>query len=217
MAFFTNALTTAQIQQLYSAAGVPPVIVVQPPASIGANSGQTVSIPITAKGSTPLAYQWYRTNGTAVAGQTTAALTLNPIALANSGSVARPFTTIAVTVLSRPTAPYPVAVLNDHPADYFRLDESPDNGTGNNGIPAYDYAGGLNACYTNDLIAQPNSGCDSPMRPARISYLTRSTNGTPPAPLPSGCKYPRPAAPTTPYGRTGAIRRRDLLCPCPSI
>ena len=40
-----------------------------------------------------------------------------------------------VTVVTRPTAPYPVAVLNDHPVDYFRLDESPDNGTGNNGVP----------------------------------------------------------------------------------
>jgi hypothetical protein len=262
VAFFTNALTAAQIQQLYSAAGVPPVIAVQPPALVGANSGQTVSIPITAKGSAPLAYQWYRTNGTAVAGQTTAALTFNPVALANSGSyyarvtnsygaatssvvqltvigppvveqqsptdlrvfvgttpalrvvavgpapisyqwtmdgspvtgantssfqpstaatgshnygctitnvysgnVASPFSTIAVTVLARPTAPYPVAVLNDHPLDYFRLDESPDNGTGNNGLPAYDYAGGLNASYTNALIAQPNSGYDSQFTP----------------------------------------------------
>src|SRR5205814_1487331 len=38
---------------------------------------------------------------------------------------------------------------------YFRLDENPDNGSGNNGATAYDNAGGLNAVYTNVLIAQP--------------------------------------------------------------
>ena len=260
VAFFTNALTATQIQQLYSAAGAPPTIVTQPPASVGANSGQVVSIPITVKGATPLAYQWYRTNGTAVAGQTTAALTFNPVALANAGSyyakvtnsygaatssivqltvigppvvtqqsptdvrvfvgttpslrvltlgpapisyqwtkdgspvsgattssylpstaatgshnygctitnlystnVPSAFSTISVAVLTRPTAPYPVAVLNDHPVDYFRLDESPDNAAGDNGLPAYDYAGGLNASYTNAVIAQP--GYDSLFSP----------------------------------------------------
>jgi hypothetical protein len=86
VAFFTNALTATQIQQLYSAAGVPPTIAMQPPASVGANSGQTVSIPIAAKGSAPLAYQWYYAGGAAVAGQTTAALTFTPVALANAGS-----------------------------------------------------------------------------------------------------------------------------------
>ena len=260
VAFFTNALTGVQIQQLYSAAGVPPTIVTQPPASVGGNSGQVISIPIVAKGSAPLAYQWYRTNGTAVAGQTTTALTFNPVALSSSGSyyakvtnsfgaatssvvqltvigppvvqqqsptsmqvfvgttpslrvvavgpapisyqwtrdgspiagantssyvpstaatgshnygcvitniysanVPSAFSTITVAVLSRPTAPYPVAVLNDHPLDYFRLDENPDNGSGNNGLPAYDYAGGLNAFYTNASIAQP--GYDSLFSP----------------------------------------------------
>jgi hypothetical protein len=86
VAFFNSALTATQIQQLYSAAGVPPSIVTQPPALVSANSGQLVSIPVTAKGGTPLAYQWYRTTGAAVAGQTTAALTFNPVLLANAGS-----------------------------------------------------------------------------------------------------------------------------------
>src|ERR1017187_7337386 len=272
VAFFTNALTGPQIQQLYSTAGVPPTIVTQPPASVGANSGQLVSIPITVKGATPLAYQWYRTNGTAVVGQTTAALTLNPVALANIGSyyakvtnsygaatssvvqltvIGPPlvqqqsptdvrvfvgttpslrvlaigpapisyqwtkdgspisgattssylpstaatgshnygctitnlystnapsaFSTISVAVLTRPTAPYPVAVLNDHPVDYFRLDESPDNAAGDNGLPAYDYAGGLNASYTNAVIAQP--GYDSLFSPQTDPSETGATFG----------------------------------------
>ncbi|HVM46736.1 MAG TPA: DUF2341 domain-containing protein [Candidatus Acidoferrum sp.] len=274
VAFFTNALTGAQVQQLYSAAGVPPYIASQPPASVAANAGQVVAIPITVKGSPTLAYQWYKSNGSAVSGQTTAALTFNPVQLANAGSyyavvtntygratssivalsvtgppvvaqqsptvahvfvgttpslravVAGPmpisyqwtkdgspitgatassyvpdtsvtsmhtyscvitnlystntpsaFSPIAVSVLTRPTAPYPVAVLNDHPVDYFRLDESPDNGSGNNGFPAYDYAGGLNAAYTNALIAQPGSGYDSLFSPQTDPGETGATLG----------------------------------------
>jgi hypothetical protein len=275
VAFFTSALTATQIQQLYSAAGVPPAIVTQPPASVGANSGQVVSIPITAKGGMPLAYQWYRTSGAAVAGQTTAVLTFNPVAIANadsyfavvtnsvgaatssvvqltvigppvvqqqsptdmrvfvgttpslravavgpapisyqwtkdgspvaganassyvpntaamgshnygctitnlySANVPSAFSSIAVAVLSRPTAPYPAAVLNDLPVDYFRLDETPDNGSGNNGLPAYDYAGGLNAFYTNTLIAQPSSGYDSLFSPQTDPAETGASFGT---------------------------------------
>ena len=270
VALFTNALTAAQIQQLYVAAGVPPIIVIQPPASVSANSGQVVSIPITAKGPPTLTYQWYHANGTSVPGQTTAALTFNPVALANAGSyyavvsnsagsatssvvqltvigppivqqqsptnvrvfvgttpslralvlgpapisyqwtldgsaipgansssyvpntaatsshnygctitniysanVPSAFSTINVAVITRPTAPYPVAVLNDHPVDYFRLDESPDNGSGNNGLSAYDYAGGLNAFYTNALIAQ--AGYDSFFSPQTDPTETGAT------------------------------------------
>jgi hypothetical protein len=275
VAFFTNALTSAQIQQLYAAAGVPPSIVTQPPATVNANSGQLVSIPITTKGSPTLVYQWFRSNGTAVSGQTTTALTFNPVGLANAGSyyavvtnangratssvvalsvtgppvvnqqsptnvrvfvgttpslralasgplpiayqwtrdgspvsgasassyvpstaatgahtysclitnaysanVPSTFSPITVTVLTKPTAPYPVTVLNDHPMDYFRLDESPDNGAGNGGVPAYDYAGGLNATYTNCLIAQPNSGYDSLFSPQTDPLETGATFGT---------------------------------------
>jgi hypothetical protein len=267
VALFTSALTLAQIQQLYNAAGVPPTIVTQPPATVSANAGQVVLIPITAKGPPTLTYQWYKANGTAVAGQTTTALSFNPVAQANAGSyyavvsnsggsatssvvqltvigppvvqqqsptdvrvfvgttpslravvigpspisyqwtkdgapvaganassyvpstaatgshnygcnitnaysanVSSAFSTITVAVLTRPTAYYPVAVLNDHPVDYFRLDENPDNGSGNNGLPAYDYAGGLNAFYTNALIAQP--GYDEYFNPQTDSAET---------------------------------------------
>ena len=85
VALFTSALTLAQIQQLYNACGVPFTIVTQPPATVSANAGQVVSIPITAKGPPTLTYQWYNANGTAVAGQTTTALSFNPVAQANAG------------------------------------------------------------------------------------------------------------------------------------
>ena len=46
-------------------------------------------------------------------------------------------------------------MLASAPAAYFRLDENPDNGVGNNGTIAYDNSGGYNAVYNNALLAQP--------------------------------------------------------------
>ena len=235
MAFFTNALTGAQIQQLYAAAGVPASIVIRAAREPERQLRPTRFDPASwRKAARTLAYQWYRSNGAAVAGQTTAALTFNPVGLANAGSYyvvvtntygratssvvalsvtrtagrstqqsptdvrvfvgttptlravadgpqpisyqwtmdgspierghgqqlrpqhrrhrrahlflldhqqstprtrQRPSARSLVTVLTKPTAPYPVTVLNDHPMDYFRLDETPDNGSGNNGLP----------------------------------------------------------------------------------
>lgn len=112
VAFFTNALTSGQIQNLYNVAGVPPFVLTQPPASVSANVGVNLSIPMIAKGSGPLAYQWYKTNGTAVAGQTTSSLTFNPLATNNAGSYyvvvtnsygAATSSVIALTVFGPPT------------------------------------------------------------------------------------------------------------------
>jgi hypothetical protein len=255
VAFWSNALTGPQIQQLYGAAAVPPSIVVQPPASVTSTSGYPVAISVVARGSS-LAYQWYRGNGTAVGGQTTASLSFNPVVQANAGTyyavitnvsgavtssvvqlsvigpplvqqqspttahvfvgtspalrvtaegappisyqwtkdgtaisgannssytpdtsvtgthsynciitnlystnTPSPFNPISVTVLSDPTAPFPLQVLADHAIDYFRLNEA-DQGGGNNGLPAYDYAGGLNAAYTNTTLGQPGYTSD---------------------------------------------------------
>ena len=76
-----------------------------------------------------------------------------------------------------------MAVLNDHPVDYFRLDES-SNGSGDDGAPAYDYAGGLNAFYTNAIIAQrgyDDTSIPKPIRPRPASSLatTRPRIATP--------------------------------------
>jgi hypothetical protein len=91
VAFFTNALSAAQIQQLYSAAGVPPFVITQPPLQVTNNSGANVSIPIGAKGSPTLTYQWYQTNVnsglvTLVPGQTGSSLVFNPVSTNNQGS-----------------------------------------------------------------------------------------------------------------------------------
>ena len=76
-------------------------------------------------------------------------------AIANFVGAASPaFNPVTVTVLPDPTATYPAAVLASGPVAYFRLDENPDNGTGNNGTVAYDNAGGFNAIYNNVLLGQ---------------------------------------------------------------
>lgn len=239
VAFWNNALTAANIQQLYNAAGVTPYIVFQPKSTTG-NQGQPVTVSATVRGSATLNYQWYK-NSTAVSGQTTSTLTYNSSVASESGNyylvatngygsvtssvisltvfgpptvqqqtstdvevfsgtsptlhvmaVGAPpiyyqwthnggaisgatnssyqvvnatandtynctlsnfvgtatLSPIALTVLSDPTAPYPVKVLADGPVDYFRLDEA-------SGTTAYDYAGGNNGIYTNVYLGQP--------------------------------------------------------------
>ncbi|HXU77109.1 MAG TPA: DUF2341 domain-containing protein [Methylomirabilota bacterium] len=83
-AFFTNALSAVQIQQLYGAAGVPPTLLQQPQGATN-NAGASVSLSVVARGSAPLVYQWYRNNALLPSG-TAATLVFNPAAEGNSGS-----------------------------------------------------------------------------------------------------------------------------------
>ena len=84
VAFWTNALSSANIQQLYGAAGVPPMIVQQPqPASV--NAGTNVTLSVSVRGSAPFNFQWYQNDGT-VTGGTGSSLTFNPIVKANEGA-----------------------------------------------------------------------------------------------------------------------------------
>ena len=84
VAFWTNALSAAQIDQLYSAAGVAPTIALQP-ASGTYDSGTNISLSVTAKGSAPFSYQWYHDN-TAVSGATTASLSFSPLQATDGGN-----------------------------------------------------------------------------------------------------------------------------------
>ena len=240
VAFWTNALSAAQIAQLYGAAGVPASIAVQPRSQTN-NSGANVTLSVIARGSPPFAYLWYK-NGSALSSATASSLAFSPVSTNDNGnyfvvvnnaygnSVTSRVATltiygapvinsqtpsdihifagtsptlrvlasgpqplhyqwtlgsasiigatgsaytitniqlsgtygctvtnfvgptsikpISVTVVARPTARYPLAVLADNPMSYFRLDEP-------SGTVAYDYAGGLNATYTNATLAQP--------------------------------------------------------------
>jgi hypothetical protein len=86
VAYFTNALSATQIQQVFSAAAVPPVIHQQPaPTNSVLTAGTNVVFATTVSGSSPVRYQWYSTNDTVVPGQTNSSLVFSNAAVANSG------------------------------------------------------------------------------------------------------------------------------------
>ena len=129
VAFFTNALTGAQIQQLYSAAGVPPLVRVQP-FSQGAFVGDAVTLSPSISGSSPFTYQWYK-NGSPVSGQTGATLTFNPIATGNAGSYYLAVTnafggtvSAAAQIVVDAATGYASAVKSLNAAAYWPLDET---------------------------------------------------------------------------------------------
>ncbi len=87
-AIYTNALTTAQIQQIFYAANVPPIIVQQPKAPVGTvYEGSAVNLTGLATGNPTLAYQWTK-NGTNLTGKTTTALALSSVVTNDSGNYA---------------------------------------------------------------------------------------------------------------------------------
>jgi hypothetical protein len=89
VAIFGQALSDSQIVALYIAAGVPPAVTVQP-ASLFYDAGALATLgPVSASGSPPLSYQWYRgtpgsgtplTNGNRFSGAASDTLVINPVA-----------------------------------------------------------------------------------------------------------------------------------------
>ena len=60
VALFGYALSAAQVQSLYYSADVLPYITQQPPASLGAPVGATVTLSVAANGTPTLAYAWLK-------------------------------------------------------------------------------------------------------------------------------------------------------------
>jgi hypothetical protein len=83
VAIFTSALTAGQIRQIYESANVPPAIL-QPPNSQIVSEGASLTLTVAAIGTPPLVYQWTR-NGTNLAGQTSASLTLDNAQIGDAG------------------------------------------------------------------------------------------------------------------------------------
>ncbi|HEX3628054.1 MAG TPA: LamG-like jellyroll fold domain-containing protein [Verrucomicrobiae bacterium] len=84
VAFFASTLTAGQVQSLYAASDLEPVIT-QQPVSASVNAGIAFTNSVTAIGVGPLSYQWY-TNGTAFGGATASSLAINPVQPVNAGS-----------------------------------------------------------------------------------------------------------------------------------
>jgi autotransporter-associated beta strand protein len=138
-----------------------PVITLQSSSDVTVYVGQSPKFFVTAVGPLPLYYQW-KTNAVAATGATNSTLTLNNAQPGNNGetfvcvvtnSYGSATTSVAtLTVVAAPTDAYAVAVLNNNPMAYFRLDETPDDAAGNNGKIAHDYAGGNNGVYSNTVL-----------------------------------------------------------------
>jgi hypothetical protein len=84
VALFTNALSAANILQLYTVAQMVPFISTQP-VSATVNAGTAYTNSVTVGGSPVLSFQWYQ-NGSPVAGQTNLNLGFNPVSGANAGN-----------------------------------------------------------------------------------------------------------------------------------
>lgn len=120
VAFFTNALTVAQLQQLYFSAGSA-LQISQQPVSATVNVGTAFTNTVTAAGTPPLSYQWYKDDAP-LAGQTNINLILNPTQVSDtstnyyaivsnsSGSVTS--SVVSLMVLSFPIITQDVALTN---------------------------------------------------------------------------------------------------------
>jgi Immunoglobulin domain/Immunoglobulin I-set domain len=80
----SNALGTATSTAATLTVAVPPAIVTAP-ASATVIAGSNISFTVTASGTAPLAYQWLK-NNSAIAGATSATLTLNNVTSANAAN-----------------------------------------------------------------------------------------------------------------------------------
>ncbi|HTV43586.1 MAG TPA: hypothetical protein VMF08_23685 [Candidatus Sulfotelmatobacter sp.] len=146
--------------------------------------GSSPTFSVSALGATPISYQW-KTNGVAVGGATgtsfamtdcqfTSSPTNIECVLANSfGSVTSEVWSVAYT--PAPMAPFPQAVLAAQPIGYWRLNDQPDNGDGDQGAICTEYQSGNNGIYTNVYLddASPlgGTGYDPTTDPNEVSAL----------------------------------------------
>jgi hypothetical protein len=124
-------------------------------------AGQTASYSATSQGNYPIYYQWF-TNSVAVGNATNPTFTLvmpagsstvgctvtNSYNGYSSSNITLNLTGIPVSTL------YQLTVLSNNPVAYWRLNEA-EQGNGDNGVVAYDYAGGHNGAYNNTVLGFP--------------------------------------------------------------
>jgi hypothetical protein len=124
--------------------------------------GSTPTFSVSVLGQLPASYQWL-TNGVPLDGATNSSLTFTNCQMGGPTSFACVVTNSfgantsqvwSVSYLPTPEVSYPQAVLAAQPVGYWRLNEQPDNGSGDDGTVADDYASGNNGIYTNAYLGQ---------------------------------------------------------------
>lgn len=165
----TPLMQVSEIQLVGTLVPNPPVWVRQPLPNVTVFVGGSPTWGVEAGGYPAPRFQWYRipSGGSAapIPNATNSVYTLANAQLSNSGDQfyataqnnAGTITSSAsmLTVIAAPTQSYPAAVLANSPKAYWRLDEGPDNGSGNNGVVAVDSMGGHNGSYSNVTLAVP--------------------------------------------------------------
>jgi O-glycosyl hydrolase len=166
-----------------------PIIVNQSPppnqSSVNLYAGQTPTFSVSATGTPPLYYEWLN-NGVAITGATNTAYTLAAGVPGSTNSyeciVSNAFGSAtsmvwSVSVVPSPTASYPMALLSLNPIGFWPLNEA-EQGSGDDGVVAEDYAGGNNGIYTNVLLGQPtyDTLTDPTATSAKFGYISASNS-----------------------------------------
>lgn len=157
-------------------------------------AGSSPTLFVATTGASPILYQWLSnnvaipgaTNSSYTVGNATSGATYTVTAQNSDGSITGgPFT---LTVLPDPTAPYPAAVLADHPMAFYRLDES-------SGTTAFDYVGGYNGIYTNTILdfSAPYNPVSDPTEGNAPGFGIATTNNSYVGSVPTNVNF---AAPT---------------------
>ena len=168
----------------------PPFFKLQPPAAETVFVGASPTFFVDAGGAPPLRYQWYNQGGP-IAGARAASYTRSNATATDSGSQfycqvqningSTNSSPVTLTVIPAPAQAYAQAVLGDHPIAYYRLDEGPDDGAGDNGRLANDYVGGFFGTYSNAVLGvsgySPTQDSDVAARFGQFATADSMVNG----------------------------------------
>jgi hypothetical protein len=145
-----------------------PLIAEQSPTNVTVFAGTTPAFKVTASAiPSVFTYQWYLNGTTAIEGATNATYSPGQVAIADSGktfsckvaNIVGSTNThlMKLKVVTAPAQLYPSTVMADRPLSYWRMDETPDDGAGNNGVICNDYIGGAGGIYTSTMLALPGA------------------------------------------------------------
>ncbi|HMP83026.1 MAG TPA: hypothetical protein PKA41_10035, partial [Verrucomicrobiota bacterium] len=104
----------------------PPVITQQPPATTGSTNGGTVFLSITATGTEPMSYQWYRNSGS-VFGATNSSHTISNLSSGTAGN----WHAIVTNLYGRATSSVSMVLTGATPGIFSQPANQTLNGTGN--------------------------------------------------------------------------------------